>query len=149
MALYEFFTQGREAVLWQVIWTSFFAGATLHLAIGTSSIEFERYIVPSLGVVALAYCGVLALCHQLYGCGLLAATALPSLACAGFGSGVVVSLAVYRLWLHRCRRFPGPRLAGLSRFYLAYMNANLKDSQYYQKLEDLHRRYGDYVRIGQ
>ncbi|KAH6619026.1 cytochrome P450 67 [Boeremia exigua] len=129
-------------------YTSFFVGLTLHLAVGTSNIEFERYVVNSIGAVLLAYGGMLTWWSRCDDHDLLIATGRASLAVAGATTGVLISLTVYRLLMHRCHRFPGPRLAGLSRFYLAYLNANLKDSQYYQKLEDLHRKYGTFVRIG-
>ena len=68
--------------------------------------------------------------------------------CVGLGIGFLTSLITYRLFLHRCRRFPGPRLASLSRFHASYLSSGKSGVQYYEKLEELHRRCGDYVRTG-
>lgn len=43
-------------------------------------------------------------------------------------------------------RFPGPVLAKLSNFYVTSLSA--KSFQLYKEVEKLHKRYGDYVRIG-
>ncbi|KZV89604.1 cytochrome P450 [Exidia glandulosa HHB12029] len=53
---------------------------------------------------------------------------------------------VYRLFFHPLARFPGPKLAAASEwyrtYYEVYMNGGLVD-----KLTELHRQYGDVVRI--
>lgn len=57
-----------------------------------------------------------------------------------------VSIAVYRLLFHRLRHFPGPRLAGLTKLWHAYQ---CRDSRNYLVLDDLHRKYGPFVRTGE
>lgn len=131
-----------------VILTSFASGIYLHLAIGPTNLEFERYTLHSLGLAVVAYISSLVVLTQRIGYHLPHALAQTSIAYASFFTGVLISLSIYRLYFHRCRHFPGPRLAALSKFYLAYKNANLNDTQYYQELEKLHKIYGDYVRIG-
>ncbi|KAG2414635.1 hypothetical protein HFD88_003826 [Aspergillus terreus] len=59
--------------------------------------------------------------------------------------GLYSSLLVYRLFLHPLRRFPGPFGARISGFW---MPMNIRYQPPYQLLEDLHRKYGDFVRIG-
>ncbi|EKG20298.1 Cytochrome P450 [Macrophomina phaseolina MS6] len=55
-------------------------------------------------------------------------------------------MAVYRVFFHRLRHFPGPFGAKLSRFYSAYLAG--KDIKYYKEIEKMHRKYGDFVRTG-
>lgn len=62
--------------------------------------------------------------------------------------GLLLSfLLVYRLSpFHPLARFPGPVLAKVSRFYVAYSAAQGNN---YVTLRRLHQKYGDVVRIGQ
>ncbi|KAF3044325.1 hypothetical protein E8E12_007952 [Didymella heteroderae] len=63
-----------------------------------------------------------------------------------FNITTLSSIAIYRLFFHRCRNFPGPLPAKISRFYAAYLSA--KDVQYYKELAKVHEKYGDFVRTG-
>ncbi|KAL4805917.1 cytochrome P450 monooxygenase [Aspergillus unguis] len=60
--------------------------------------------------------------------------------------GIYLSMLCYRAFWHRLSRFPGPYLARLSNFYVTALTA--KKFQLYNEVEDLHRKYGDYVRLG-
>ncbi|KAF2202848.1 cytochrome P450 [Delitschia confertaspora ATCC 74209] len=62
-----------------------------------------------------------------------------------YGS-LLFSMLVYRAFFHRLRKFPGPFMAGLSKFY--GMSLAAKNYQYYRETEKLHAKYGDYVRTG-
>lgn len=59
--------------------------------------------------------------------------------------GVVLAyygtLAFYRLFLHPLARFPGPKLATISRWYEAYYDVVL-GGQYTSKIAELHKIYG-------
>ncbi|KAK3897323.1 trichodiene oxygenase [Staphylotrichum tortipilum] len=55
-------------------------------------------------------------------------------------------VAFYRLYLHPLAKFPGPKLAALTRLYEAYYDVIL-DGQYTFKIEKLHKKYGPVVRI--
>lgn len=73
----------------------------------------------------------------------------------GIRSGVLVagsftvalfsSMAIYRIFFHRTRHFPGPRLAAVSKLWHMYHCLN---GQNHLLLEKLHRQYGDFVRTG-
>jgi bisphosphoglycerate-dependent phosphoglycerate mutase len=60
--------------------------------------------------------------------------------------GVYGSMTFYRIFLHRLSRFPGPFLARLSNFYVTALSA--RKLHLYEETEKLHRKYGDYVRLG-
>ncbi|RYP40757.1 hypothetical protein DL767_001475 [Monosporascus sp. MG133] len=57
-----------------------------------------------------------------------------------------MTLAFYRLFLHPLARFPGPKLAAVSRWYEGYYDV-VRNGQYTFKIADLHRRYGPIIRI--
>lgn len=59
--------------------------------------------------------------------------------------GLFGSISVYRLFFHRLRHFPGPRLAGLTKLWHAYQ---CRDSRNYLVLDNLHNKYGTFVRTG-
>jgi hypothetical protein len=64
-----------------------------------------------------------------------------------FWSTLATSILVYRVspW-HPLAKYPGPLLCKLTKFYLAYLCLDGKQYLYY---DELHRKYGDVVRIGQ
>jgi hypothetical protein len=59
---------------------------------------------------------------------------------------LTISILTYRAFFHRLSRFPGPFRARLSNLYATKL-AN-KDEHMYLEVQELHRRYGDIVRIG-
>ncbi|KAJ5772307.1 hypothetical protein N7520_002836 [Penicillium odoratum] len=60
--------------------------------------------------------------------------------------GIYSSMLLYRGAFHRLNKFPGPFLARLSNFYVTFLSA--KNFHLYEETENLHRKFGDYVRIG-
>ena len=54
----------------------------------------------------------------------------------------VISFAFDRLILHPLARFPGPRLAALTRYYEAYYDL-VRNGQYTFKTAELHKKYGE------
>jgi hypothetical protein len=84
-------------------------------------------------------------------CYLRSASLLASLAKASilFSSYLLAlggSILVYRIFFHRLRRFPGDRIDALTNWG-AVAKAQ-RDGQYFLVLEALHKKYGDFVRIG-
>ncbi|KAF2016965.1 cytochrome P450 [Aaosphaeria arxii CBS 175.79] len=69
-----------------------------------------------------------------------------TLMAVSFNSSLLSSIVFYRVFLHRCRKFPGPFLAGVSKFYAFYQSA--KEVRYYKETEAMHAKYGDFVRVG-
>ncbi|KAL8660598.1 MAG: hypothetical protein Q9202_006407 [Teloschistes flavicans] len=67
---------------------------------------------------------------------------LPIVASALYGAG----LAFYRLFLSPLSKFPGPKLAALTRKYESYYEA-VQNYEYLWKIKKLHQLYGPIIRI--
>lgn len=63
-----------------------------------------------------------------------------------FNLSCLLSIGIYRLLFHRCGRFPGPLGAKLSHFWSSYTSS--KNFQYHKELDQMHAKYGDFVRTG-
>lgn len=53
----------------------------------------------------------------------------------------LASVTFYRLFLHPLAKFPGPKLAAVTRWYEAYYDV-VQNGQYTFKIEEMHKRYG-------
>lgn len=60
--------------------------------------------------------------------------------------GSLIGLAIYRMFLDPLSKFPGPKLAAVTKWYEAYYEIVL-NGQFSFHIEDLHRKYGPIVRI--
>lgn len=58
---------------------------------------------------------------------------------------VATLTAIYRIYLHPLRAFPGPRLAAMSVFYSLYYELIL-DGEMTHQIQRLHEQYGEYIR---
>jgi Holliday junction resolvasome RuvABC ATP-dependent DNA helicase subunit len=54
-------------------------------------------------------------------------------------------MGIYRVFFHRLRGYPGPFLAKLSQLWRVWRNLREEN---YLVLDELHRTYGEYVRVG-
>lgn len=60
----------------------------------------------------------------------------------------LVSLILYRLYLHPLSGVPGPRLAAITSWYETYYDLfKTPGGQYWNKLDELHKGYGPIIRI--
>ena len=53
----------------------------------------------------------------------------------------LLGLALYRLFFHPLARFPGPRLAAITRYCELYYDV-LKGGMYIWKIKEMHQKYG-------
>ncbi|KAM0812265.1 putative Cytochrome P450 [Seiridium cardinale] len=101
---------------------------------------------PLIGRLVLAFPVLFVVASYLFGDANYAASLFR--ACAlefVYGASLLLSVGVYRVFLHRTRRFPGPVLAGATKWYHFFHATN---SHQHLFLEDLHQKYGDFVRTG-
>lgn len=119
-------------------------GALFHLSIRKIEVDYLiwHYLALSTGVFSALVYAYLSLTN----CSLLEATARALLVGASFNTGLTLSIAVYRLFFHPLRRFPGPVGARLSRFYTVKLAA--KNVQYNLEVAKMHEKYGDFIRTG-
>lgn len=61
--------------------------------------------------------------------------------------GSLGAVALYRLFLDPLAKFPGPRLAAVSRWYEGYYDV-VKGGQYTFKIGKLHKQYGKRASYG-
>ena len=59
-----------------------------------------------------------------------------------YGAGV----AFYRLFISPLAKFPGPKLAALTRRYESYYEA-VQNYEYLWKIKKLHQKYGEFSRL--
>lgn len=55
-----------------------------------------------------------------------------------------VSRTIYRLTLHPLAKFPGPKLAAITRLYEGYYDV-IQEGQYTFKIAELHKQYGQSI----
>lgn len=102
------------------------------------------YTLVALGFLTLL--GLLTV-HLYAGLAPLAALARVALLATSFNVAVFLSIGIYRSFFHRLRRFPGPPLAKVSRFYSAYKAS--QGLQYFKQVREWNEQYGDFIRTGE
>jgi tryprostatin B 6-hydroxylase len=77
---------------------------------------------------------------------LLQAAKYTALAVISYFTALWTSIIVYRVLFHRLRSFPGPFMFSVSKLWHVYKLAPSSDN--YVQLDELHKKYGDFVRTG-
>jgi hypothetical protein len=131
----------------RVLQTGILAGICFHFLMAVPTVEFERYMRRFITAAGIFSGGDLTMSLFFTNRSTAAALAHLIMPWSGFVVGSRMSLTIYRLPFHRCRIFPGPVAAKLTRFYVSYLNAPGK--QFNEKLEAIHSEYGDYARVGE
>ncbi|KAI5815059.1 cytochrome P450 67 [Pyronema omphalodes] len=117
------------------------SGLAFHQAILPYEIDFQ--------LKSLFLCYVFSFLSLLY---LLIRLSIPSpflhcvITCIIFSITLFLSILIHRAFFHRTRSFPGPVLAKITKWYAVYLS--MKNYQYYKELDQLHQKYGDFVRTG-
>jgi glucan phosphoethanolaminetransferase (alkaline phosphatase superfamily) len=124
--------------------TAFALGTLLHILV-LKNFELDVYIPHFLLICLISFT---ALCLAQIKIGVQVLTAISNVTSIStwLAVGIFTSMIVYRLFFHRIRRFPGPLLARISRFYAFYLSG--KNVQYHVELSKLHKEYGDFIRTG-
>ena len=63
-----------------------------------------------------------------------------------YSFSLFTSIAIYRIFFHQLRRFPGPYGARVSKFWHV---GKLLGQPNFKVLDELHQQYGDFVRTGE
>ena len=143
--LYEFASLEEPVIANARFLTASVAGVTAHLAL------FIREEWHMQAPVVFALHVLLSFLAVSFEIGKLGLSSTPfinaSLVIAGYLFGLFFSICVYRLSpLHRLHKFPGPRLAAVSKLWHVWQ---CRDSRNHELMDRLHKEYaGDFVRIG-
>lgn len=125
---------------------AFAFGVALHLLVFRSG-EWNLYTPHLLiGSVMVNGAAIFALARLTPGTSLLASSRAVSAAFAAVLAGIYTSILVYRALFHRLNRFPGPLPARISNAYVTALK--MKKMHLYDDVRQLHKKYGDVVRIG-
>jgi hypothetical protein len=115
------------------------------LNFGYNRFEPRKIAFQILALVLLAPSSMSAACMFIYEQSFPMALRSTATFVVSFFLTLLSSLAVYRLYLHPLRRFPGPTSAALSKIKLAPLVAEGHTPDW---IEQQHDKYGDFVRVG-
>lgn len=121
-------------------------GVLFHISIPIRHAEFEEIMLPFVGVACATFGGVLSLFATVGELSIIEALVQTATITVFFNAGLLLSIGIYRLFFHRLRHFPGPFAAKLTKFHAVYRSA--KHTQLHREREELHKQYGDVVRVG-
>ncbi|KAF2736158.1 cytochrome P450 [Polyplosphaeria fusca] len=121
-------------------------GTLFHLSVAIRDEEFERIMLPFIGLACAVFSGTVCAFAAFGQLGIVQALLKTVLVATGFNTGLFLSIGAYRLFFHRLRKFPGPFAAKLTKFHAVYRAA--KTLQLHREREALHEQYGDVVRVG-
>jgi len=130
----ELFRDAAQRSVSQGVAAAVLCGIVFHFSI--RPFEFELVMFHFMAAFILSFFGM----SYVFG------LAKALLFATSFSTGLLASIAMYRVFFHRCRKFPGPFAAKVSKFHAASLAA--KDVKYFRELEKMHEQYGDFVRTG-
>ncbi|KAL4960091.1 cytochrome P450 [Aspergillus stella-maris] len=132
------------AHLLQTTLTFFFLGAAFQQFIRAR--EIDNRLRP-LALLYLATFSTLSVAYaHLFSLSWTRALGTAIFASWSFNIGLITSIVLYRAFCHRLRHFPGPWMAKISRLHTVMRAA--ERTQYHLDLQDMHHKYGDFVRTG-
>lgn len=143
MDLSKFSTWAPDTV--HIVFLPGILGVLSHLSI--LPLEIDSAIGKLIIGFLLAWVGLAITLVKTYDVEPAPAAADATLIFLSFLVGLFTSTAIYRLFFHRLRHFPGPWAAKLTRFYAVTLSQT-SGFQYHLELDRLHREYGDFVRTG-
>lgn len=123
---------------------SLFAGVAVHLSV--RPFEIDRHTPKIISAYLISFAVLVINVHLHGGLGLAQSVLKTTTIAASFNTGLFGSILIYRAFLHRLHRFPGPVPAKLTRFYA--MKTAALTLQTHLAIEKLHEEYGDFVRVG-
>ncbi|TFK52869.1 cytochrome P450 [Heliocybe sulcata] len=127
----------------QLLLVSVVVGLSSHWLIFVRG-ELDKY-APRIAIYhSFALCLVFVAAAIVYPSWVEAATASLT-ASAGYLTGLFSSILLYRAIFHPLRAYPGPLPARLTAFWSMAVSA--KGNKWHLKVQELHRQYGDFVRI--
>ncbi|EED16249.1 benzoate 4-monooxygenase cytochrome P450, putative [Talaromyces stipitatus ATCC 10500] len=109
-------------------------------------IAVENHLAPLLWFYVVAISGVGYAYLTLANFSILQTLIRLAVVTTSFNASLILSIAVYRLFFHRIRRFPGPFWSKLSRFPDVALAA--KEVRYYREVAKMRETYGDFIRTG-
>ncbi|KAJ6037101.1 cytochrome P450 [Penicillium herquei] len=124
--------------------TFFVLGVAFHQCIRIP--EIDNRIFSLLALYLTVWLGLCANYIYAYSLSIPFAIGCALFAAFCFNLGLTLSILIYRAFFHRLGRFPGPWAAKLSR--LSTVKRAIKRTQYHLDLQEMHEKYGDFVRTG-
>lgn len=126
----------------------FFFGIVIHLGLFVRG-EWHLKSPAIVTVHSMTFCCMLVVSHSLHqtSSSPMSRTLSDTVTItAAYLTGLLGSIACYRIFFHPLRAFPGPRLAALSKLWHVW---KCRDSRGHDVLEDWHQNYGAIVRTGE
>lgn len=142
---YHLNTMANVQVTKEELGACFAAGVFLHLAIFRRG-EWDAHSFTLLEGTAAVQILMSLFAHELFSESVICSIQHTLLWASSAMAGLYTSILIYRAFFHRLRHFPGPFPARLSQLYMTWLS--YRKGQIYEDVRALHRKYGDYVRVG-
>lgn len=108
--------------------------------------EWHLYIPQIVAVHFLLWLGTSGLVYQALGFVSVGdAFREASIIAASYFTAIFTSMTIYRLFFHRLSKFPGPKLAAVTKLWHVF---KIRHSTNHLWLKELHEKYGSVIRTG-